>query len=48
MEYPIRIAAGLALCLIAVLTRNRRIQLTLLAVSLLYQVSFIVRLYNTE
>jgi hypothetical protein len=48
VEYPIRIAAGLALCLIAILTRNRRIQLTLLAVSLLYQVSFIVRLYNTE
>jgi hypothetical protein len=47
-EYPIRIVAGLALCLIAVLTQNRRIQLTLLAVSLLYQISFIVRLYNTE
>jgi hypothetical protein len=28
-EYPIRITAGLALCLIAILTRNRRIQLTL-------------------
>jgi hypothetical protein len=48
VEYPIRIAAGLALCLIAELTRNRRIQLALLIVSLLYQVSFIVRLYNTE
>jgi hypothetical protein len=48
VEYPIRIAAGLTLCLIAVLTRNRRIQLSLLAVSLLYQISFIVRLYYTE
>ena len=47
-EDSIRIVAGLALCLIAILTRNRRIQLALLAVSLLYQVSFIVRLYNTE
>jgi hypothetical protein len=48
VEYPIRIVAGLALCLIAVLTQNRRIQLALLTVSLLYQISFIVRLYNTE
>jgi hypothetical protein len=48
VEYPIRIAGGVAVCLIAMLTRNRRIQLALLAVSLLYQVSFILRLYNTE
>jgi hypothetical protein len=48
VEYPIRIVAGLAVCLIAMLTQNRRIQLTLLTVSLLYQISFIVRLYNTE
>jgi hypothetical protein len=48
LEYPIRIAASLAVCCIAMFTKNRRIQLTLLAVSLLYQISFIVRLYSTE
>ena len=47
-EYPIRIAVSLAVCCIAMFTKNRRIQLTLLAVSLLYQISFIVRLYSTE
>src|SRR5580704_19185054 len=48
LEYPIRIAVSLAVCCIAMFTKNRRIQLTLLAVSLLYQISFILRLYGTE
>jgi hypothetical protein len=48
IEYPIRIAVSLLLCIVAMITRNRRIQLTLLTVSFLYQVSFIVRLYGTE
>jgi hypothetical protein len=48
MEYPIRIAAGLALCLVAMFTGNRRIQMVLLVVSLLYQISFIARLYETQ
>jgi hypothetical protein len=48
IEYPIRIAASLLLCVVAMITRNRRIQMTLLAVSFLYQVSFIMRLYGTE
>jgi hypothetical protein len=48
IEYPIRIAVSLLLCILAMITRNRRIQLTLLTVSFLYQVSFIVRLYGTE
>ena len=48
VEYPIRIAVGLAVCCIAMFTRNRRIQLALLAVSLLYQVFYILRLYSTE
>jgi hypothetical protein len=48
VEYPIRIAAGLIVCIIAMFTKNRRIQLTLLSVFLLYQISFIVRLYSTE
>jgi hypothetical protein len=48
VEYPVRIAVSLAVCCIAMFSRSRRIQLTLLAVSLLYQISFIVRLYSTE
>jgi hypothetical protein len=48
LEYPIRIAGSLVLCGIAMFTTNRRLQLLLLAVSLLYQVSFILRLYGTE
>jgi hypothetical protein len=48
MEYPIRIAASLIVCCIAMFTRNRRVQLVLLTVSLLYQISFILRLYGTE
>jgi len=48
IEYPIRIAVSLLLCIVAMITRNRRIQLALLTVSFLYQVSFIVRLYGTE
>jgi hypothetical protein len=48
LEYPIRIGVGLVVCLIGILVRNRRIQLTLLAVSLIYQISFIVLLYNRE
>jgi hypothetical protein len=48
VEYPIRIAVSLAVCCIAMFTKNRRIQLTLLTVSLLYQISVIVRLYSTE
>jgi hypothetical protein len=48
IEYAIRIALCLVVCFIAMFTRNRRIQLALLAVSLLYQVFFILRLYGTE
>jgi hypothetical protein len=33
LEYPIQIAASLAVCCITMFTKNRRIQLTLLAVS---------------
>jgi hypothetical protein len=48
VEYPIRIAVSLIVCFIAMFTSNRRIQFVLLAVSLLYQISFILRLYSTE
>jgi hypothetical protein len=47
VEYPIRIAVNLTLCLIGMFTGNRRIQLTLLAVSFLYHVAFILLLYGT-
>ena len=47
-EYPMRIGVGLIVCLIGILVRNRRVQFTLLAVSLLYQIAYIVLLYNTE
>jgi len=48
IEYPIRITGSLVLCFIGMFIRNRRIQFVLLAVSLLYQISFILRLYSTE
>jgi len=48
IEYPIRIAGNLILCLIAFITPNRRIQLTVLAVSFFYNVSFILRHYRTQ
>ncbi len=48
MEYPIRIALNLALCLVGMFTKNRRIQLTLLTVSLLYHIYFIEMAYATQ
>jgi hypothetical protein len=48
IEYPIRIGVSLAVCVVAMVVRDRRVQLALLALSLLYQVSFILRLYGTE
>jgi len=48
VEYAVRIVLCLVVCFIAMFTRNRRIQLALLSVSLLYQVFFILRLYGTE
>lgn len=48
VEYPVRIVVGLLVCFVAMFVRNRRVQLGLLALSLLYQVSFILRLYGTE
>jgi hypothetical protein len=48
IEYPIRITAYLVLCFIAMFIANRRIQLGLLTISLLYQISFILRLYGTQ
>jgi hypothetical protein len=39
---------NLALCLIGIFAANRRIQLALLAVSLLYHVFLIAALYSTQ
>jgi hypothetical protein len=48
VEYPVRIVANLVLCFVGMFTKNRRIQFVLLAVSLLYNISYILRLYGTE
>jgi hypothetical protein len=48
IEYPIRIIANLVLCIIAMVTPNRRAQLTLLAISFIYHVTYIVLLYSTQ
>ena len=48
VEYPIRIVANLVICVIALFTSNRRIQLILLAVSFLYHLALIALLYSTQ
>ncbi len=48
VEYPIRIVGYLVLCGVASYTRSRRAQLAFLAVSFVYQVSYIARLYGTQ
>jgi hypothetical protein len=48
VEYPIRIVLNLILCIVGMFTTNRRVQLTLLAVALLYHVVLIATVYNIE
>jgi hypothetical protein len=48
IQYPIRIAVGLTVCIIGWFTRNRRVHFGLLAVSFCYQIVYIASLYNTE
>src|ERR1700723_3045809 len=48
LEYPIRITASIAVCVIAMITKNRRVQLTLLAVSFLYHIFLIALVYSTQ
>jgi hypothetical protein len=48
IEYPIRIIANLIICVIAMFTSNRRIQLTLLAVAFLYHIALIILVYSTQ
>jgi len=47
-EYPIRIVVNMALCMVGMFTADRRIQLGLLAVSLLYHVFLITAVYSTQ
>ena len=47
IEYPIRIAIGLAICSLGFFVRSRHIQFGLLAFSFLYQIFFIIQLYST-
>ena len=46
-EYPARIAAGIVLCAIAAWTGNRRFHLLFAALYLAYDLSWILRLYET-
>lgn len=48
IEYPIRIIVNLAICAVAIATGNRRVQLTLLAVSFLYHIALINLIYRTQ
>lgn len=48
IEYPLRLAIYLFLCGVAIFVVNRRFQFTLLAASLIYQISFILRHYRTQ
>jgi hypothetical protein len=46
VEYPVRTIAYLVLCLLAIFINNQRFQVAFLPLSLLYQVSWILRLYH--
>lgn len=48
IEYPIRIVVHLVLCAIGMFTRNRRVQMGLLVVSLAYNLAIILQLYATQ
>jgi hypothetical protein len=46
-EYFIQVPIGIVLCAIAIRTPNRRFHLALVCVHLIYQTSWILRLFNT-
>jgi hypothetical protein len=48
IEYPIRLAANLIFCAVALIFPNRRIQFTVLALTIAYQIGFIIRYYNIQ
>ncbi len=47
-EYPVRIAAYLALCGVAAFTRNGKFHAAFAVANLAYQISYILRLYDRE
>ena len=47
IEYYIQVPIGVALCGLAIWTANRRVHLALVSLHLLYQLSWIFRLFNT-
>ena len=47
-EYPLRAAVYLVLCSVAMWTANRRFHAAFAAANLIYQASYILRLYYTE
>lgn len=47
IEYPIRNAVYVGLCVAAMLISNKKFHLGFVVASLIYQISFIVRLYDT-
>ncbi|GGG84861.1 hypothetical protein [Edaphobacter dinghuensis] len=48
IEYPIRLAINLAFCIIGLISPNRRIQLTVLTLTIAYQITFIILYYNVQ
>jgi hypothetical protein len=47
-EYPIRCVVYVMLCGVAMATRNQLFHVAFVAANLIYQASYILRLYNTE
>lgn len=47
IEYLLRTPVFVALCIIAILVRDRRFHIVFVAVTLIYQISFILRLFDT-
>jgi hypothetical protein len=48
IEYPIRLAVYLLLCVLAIVFHNRRLQLAVLTLTIAYQIAFIVSYYNVQ
>jgi len=46
-EYPVRLIAGIVLCLVAACSGNRRFQFLFALCYLLYDISWVLRLYDT-
>jgi hypothetical protein len=48
IEYPIRLTISLLLCALGLFFSNRRLQFTVLAIMVAYQITFILRYYNVQ